>query len=121
MFVAHGFLDDREDIFYLHRTRSTPALYDLSIGWATGMQARGPSYWAPEVARRRRSEVLKCHGRRRRPSATRRSITEPLTVMLWGITQKSVEEVARVAGRRRRRTASCAAWRPRRASPGAPA
>ena len=52
--VDGGFLEDREDVFYLHRFELHDALYDLCTGWATGTPARGPSYWPPEVAERKR-------------------------------------------------------------------
>ena len=51
VFVAHGFFDDEEDIFYLHRNEIHSALYDLNIGWATGTEARGPTYWPPRSPR----------------------------------------------------------------------
>ena len=51
--AAHGFLEDAEDIFFLHRFEVHDALYDLCTGWATGTPARGPSYWPPEVAVRK--------------------------------------------------------------------
>lgn len=93
VFVAHDFLDDREDIFYLHRNEIYSALYDLNIGWATGTEARGVTYWRPEVERRKRiREVLKAHPPLPALGVPPEYITEPLTVMLWGITQESVQE-----------------------------
>lgn len=93
VFVAHNFFDDREDIFYLHRHEVYDALYDLLIGWATGTQPRGEIYWRPIVARRR--EIRDALAKWSPPPALGvppDSITEPLTVMLWGITQETVEE-----------------------------
>lgn len=99
VFVAHGFLDDREDIFYLHRNEIYSALYDLNIGWATGTEARGVTYWRPEIERRRRiREVLKANPPLPALGAPPEFITEPLTVMLWGITQESVQEWLGVDG-----------------------
>ncbi|MEK6439455.1 PEP-utilizing enzyme [Pseudonocardia sp. T1-2H] len=93
VFVAHGFLDDREDIFYLHRNEIYSALYDLNIGWATGTEARGVTYWRPEVERRRRiRDVLKANPPQPALGVPPEYITEPLTVMLWGINQESVQE-----------------------------
>ena len=93
VFVAHGFFDDREDVFFLHRNEIYSALYDLNIGWATGTEARGTTYWRPEIARRRRiREVLKAHSPQPALGVPPEYITEPLTVMLWGITQESVQE-----------------------------
>ncbi len=93
VFVAHNFIDDREDIFYLHRNEIYSALWDLNIGWATGTEARGVTYWRPEIERRHRiREVLKAHPPLPALGVPPEHITEPLTVMLWGITQESVQE-----------------------------
>jgi pyruvate, water dikinase len=99
VFVAHGFLADREDVFYLHRNEIYSALYDLNIGWATGTEARGVTYWPPEVERRKRiREVLKANPPLPALGVPPEFITEPLTVMLWGITQESVQEWLGVEG-----------------------
>jgi pyruvate, water dikinase len=93
VFVAHGFFADREDIFLLHRDEVRAALYDLNIGWATMSEARGPSYWPPEIARRK--EMLEALGRWTPPPALGvppEAVTEPLSIMLWGITQETVDE-----------------------------
>lgn len=93
LFVAHNFFDDAESVFYLHRHEIHDALYDLLIGWATGTQARGEVYWRPIVARRRRVRDALCKWSP--PPALGslpESITEPLTIMLWGITEETVRE-----------------------------
>jgi pyruvate,water dikinase len=93
VFVAAGFLADREDIFHLHRNEIYSALYDLNIGWATGTEARGVTYWPPEVERRRRvRDALKEWSPPPALGVPPEVITEPLTVMLWGITQETVQE-----------------------------
>jgi pyruvate, water dikinase len=69
VFVAHGVLRDREDIFLLHRNEIYSALYDLIIGWAIGGEPRGRTYWPPKVARRR--EMLDQPRRRWGPHPTR--------------------------------------------------
>jgi pyruvate, water dikinase len=92
VFVAHGFLADREDVFLLHRDEIRSALYDLSIGWATMTEPRGPSYWPAEVERRR-GILEKLRGWTPPPAlgVPPEAVTEPLTIMLWGITQETVE------------------------------
>jgi len=93
VFVAHNFFDDREDVFYLHRHEIYDALYDLIIGWATGTQPRGEVYWRPIIARRRAiRDVLAKWSPPPALGVPPESITEPLTVMLWGITQETVEK-----------------------------
>ena len=93
VFVAHNFFDDREDLFFLHRHEIYDALYDLLTGWATGSQARGEVYWRPIVLRRR--EVRDALVKWTPPPALGTPpsvITEPITIMLWGITEETVEE-----------------------------
>jgi len=93
LFVASGFFSDREDIFYLHRHEVSDALYDLLIGWATGTQPRGEVYWKPIVERRHR--LRDALAKWSPPPALGKpptAITEPLTIMLFGITQETVEE-----------------------------
>ncbi|GII23425.1 PEP-utilizing enzyme [Planosporangium mesophilum] len=93
VFVAHNFFDDHEDIFFLHRNEVYSALYDLIIGWATGTEARGVTYWRPEIARRRAiRETLSTWSPPPALGVPPEEITEPLTVMLWGITPESVQE-----------------------------
>ena len=93
VFVAHGFLEDREDIFLLHRNEIHSALYDLNIGWATMTEARGPSYWPPIVAERRGIlEALRGWTPPPALGVPPEAVTEPLTVMLWGITRETIDE-----------------------------
>ena len=93
VFVAHDFFDDREDFFYLHRHEVYDALYDLLIGWATGSQPRGEVYWRPIVARRRRiRDSLRAWTPPPALGTPPSVVTEPITIMLWGITEKTIEE-----------------------------
>jgi pyruvate,water dikinase len=93
VFVAHGFLEDREDIFLLHRNEIYSALYDLNIGWATMAEPRGPSYWPAKVAQRK-DWLEKLAGWTPPPALgiPPEAVTEPLSVMLWGITQETIDE-----------------------------
>jgi pyruvate,water dikinase len=93
VFVAHKFFDDREDIFYLHRNEIYDALYDLQIGWAVGTPARGEVYWRPIIAERRRiRDALAKWSPLPALGVPPKSITEPLTIMLWGITEETIQE-----------------------------
>jgi pyruvate,water dikinase len=93
LFVTGGFIADREDIFFLHRNEIYSALYDLIIGWATGTEARGVTYWPKEVERRRGiRERLSTWAPPPALGSPPEVVTEPLTVMLWGITQETVAE-----------------------------
>lgn len=93
LFVAHGFFDSNEDIFYLHRNEISDALYDLMIGWAVGTASRGETYWRPIIAERRR--IRDALAQWTPPPALGKppeTVTDPLTIMLWGITQETIEE-----------------------------
>jgi pyruvate, water dikinase len=92
IFARHGFLDDQEDIFYLHRYEIYPALYDLQTSWAVGTPARGPSYWVPEVAARKAiMEKLRAWAPPPALGTPPETITEPFTIMLFGITTQAVQ------------------------------
>jgi pyruvate,water dikinase len=94
VFVAHGVLRDREDIFLLHRSEIYSALYDLAIGWAMGGgESRGQTYWPPKVERRRDIlERLRAWSPPPALGTPPETITEPFTIMLWGITQETIDE-----------------------------
>jgi pyruvate,water dikinase len=92
--LANGrFLEDAEDIFFLHRFEIHDALYDLCTGWATGTPARGPTYWPAEVAERKRiMQVLREWSPPPALGAAPAEITEPFTVMLFGVTTDTVKQ-----------------------------
>ena len=91
--VNGGFLEDAEDIFFLHRFEIHDALYDLCTGWATGTPARGPSYWPDEVAERKRiMHVLREWSPPPALGVAPSEITEPFTVMLFGVTTDTVKQ-----------------------------
>ncbi len=88
-----GFLEDSEDIFYLHRFEIHDALYDLCTGWATGTPARGPTYWPAEVAERKRIlERLREWSPPPALGVAPAEVTEPFTVMLFGVTTDTVNQ-----------------------------
>jgi pyruvate,water dikinase len=95
LLARNGFLEDGEDIFYLQRHEVMDALVDLRLAWAAGSEGRGPGYWPPIVARRK--EIMEAARRWTPPpalGAVPEAITEPLTIMLWGITTERVREWA---------------------------
>ena len=95
LLARNRFLDDAEDVFYLQRHEVLDALVDLRLAWAAGSEARGPGYWPPIVARRK--EILEAARRWTPPpalGAVPEAITEPMTIMLWGITTERVQEWA---------------------------
>jgi pyruvate,water dikinase len=93
LFAAAGFIEDREDIFYLHRNEIHSALYDLIISWAAGTDGAGPTHWPPIVARRREiREALKGWTPPPALGVPPEDISEPITIMLWGITQETIDQ-----------------------------
>ena len=82
-----GFIKDREDIWYLKRGEIRDALWDHVTSWATGIKPRGPSYWPPEIEWRK--GVLEKFKQWTPPPALGVPpdvVTEPFSIMLWGIT-----------------------------------
>jgi pyruvate,water dikinase len=95
LFVKHEFLEDAEDVFYLQRHEINDALVDLRLAWAAGSVGRGPGYWPPIVAARKRiMEALRGWSPPPALGAVPEAITEPMTIMLWGITTERVHEWA---------------------------
>ena len=95
LFARHRFLDDAEDIFYLQRNEVSDALTDLRLAWAAGSEGRGTRYWPPIVARRK--QIMEAMRRITPPpalGAVPEAITEPMTIMLWGITTERVRDWA---------------------------
>ncbi|MCZ7528645.1 MAG: PEP-utilizing enzyme [Acidimicrobiia bacterium] len=90
--VDAGFLEDREDVFLLHRYELYSALYEVQIGWATCTPTRGPSYW-PEIVRERKRTIEALAAWEPPPAlgVPPEQVTEPFTIMLWGITSETIE------------------------------
>ncbi len=86
-----GFLEQVDDIFLLKRYEVAEALFDLYAGWAVGAPSRGPGYWPRELDRRK-SILTALRGWSAPPALgiPPEVVTEPFTVMLWGITSDSV-------------------------------
>jgi pyruvate,water dikinase len=99
IFVDNGFFEEVDDMFFLHRFEVRAALYDLISSWGVGTPARGPAYWPPEVARRKvllskLAEWSPIPGLGEPPEV----VTEPFTIMLWGITTDSIQNWLGVEG-----------------------
>lgn len=93
-FVAAGFWPTADDIFLLRTDEIEQAMWDLLASWANGSPARGPRVWPAEVARRR--GILDVCAANPPPSVLGRPpevVTEPFTIMLWGITSESLDEL----------------------------
>jgi pyruvate,water dikinase len=91
VFSAHGFLEDPEDIFLLHRYEIYPAIWDLTTGWATETPDRR-AYWQREVVERKRiMEELRQWSPPPALGPAPEAVTEAFTVMLWGITTETLD------------------------------
>ena len=94
LLATHSFLADGEDVFLLRHDEVRSALEDLRLAWSSGAAAAyGPSHWPTIVARR--AEIYEAMRRWSPPPAlgpVPEEITDPLTVMLWGITPERLEE-----------------------------
>jgi pyruvate,water dikinase len=96
LLAKHGFLSDGEDVFQLSRYEVASALDELVLSWATGGQPLGPHHWPPIVTRRK--ELLERLAEWTPPPAlgvTPEAVTDPMTIMLWGVTTERVREWAR--------------------------
>jgi pyruvate,water dikinase len=96
LLAEHGFLEDGEDIFQLSRHEVASAFDELVLTWATGGRPLGPMHWPPIVARRK--QILERLAEWTPPPAlgvTPEAITDPMTIMLWGVTTERVQEWAR--------------------------
>ena len=92
-FVTMNYFQDPEDMFFLKRHEVMEALYDLVAGWSVGSAPRGWGYWGPVITERRRIyNLLKAWDAPPALGTPPEEVTEPFTVMLWGITTEKVKE-----------------------------
>lgn len=91
--VEGGVLAEADDIFYLNRWEVGQVLYDMVAGWASGAPTRSPKYWAKEIAERKRICAVLAAAGPGEPALgpVPDEITEPFTVLLWGITTDRVK------------------------------
>ena len=96
LLARKGFLEDGEDVFQLSRYEVASALDELVLTWATGGAPLGPQHWPPIVARRK--DILRRLSDWTPPPAigvTPDAVTDPMSIMLWGVTTERVQEWAR--------------------------
>lgn len=91
--VEGGVIAEHDDVFFMNRWEVAQALYDMVAGWASGAPTQGPAHWRREIAERKGiCDVLAKAG----PPTPALGpvpdeITEPFTVLLWGITTDRVK------------------------------
>ena len=89
--VKEGILGQVDDVFYIRRDEMDEVLFDVYSSWAVNAPNRGSKYWPPRIARRR--EIVAKMKAWNPPKALGEPpdvVTEPFTIMLWGITSESV-------------------------------
>ncbi|MFD5491907.1 PEP-utilizing enzyme [Streptomyces sp. NPDC001812] len=93
VFTDAGFWAEPADMLYLNRNEVRDALFDLVTGWAVGAESAGPHYWPAEIERRR-GIIDALSTRRPQPALNTppAQITEPFTMMLYGITTDQVQQ-----------------------------
>lgn len=91
MLLKENFLAAEDDIFFIRRDEIDELLADLYINWAVGGIPAGPTYWPPIIQKRRAIvEALKNFKPPKALGAPPAVVTEPFTIMLWGVTTDSV-------------------------------
>jgi pyruvate,water dikinase len=96
LLAEHDFIAEGEDIFQLSRHEVMEALEELSLTWATGGQPLGPQHWPPIVARRKQLlERLEAWTPPPALGTMPEAVSDPMVVMLWGITPERLQEWAR--------------------------
>jgi pyruvate, water dikinase len=92
-FVKEGFFTAEDDVFLLKRDEVPEALWDMYSAWAVGVPPRGPRYWPRELERRKRiMAALRTWSPPPALGEPPEVVTEPFTIMLWGITGDSVRQ-----------------------------
>ncbi|MGO9005570.1 MAG: PEP-utilizing enzyme [Beijerinckiaceae bacterium] len=89
----HGMIEDVEDIWLLRRDEIKQALWDVVTAWATGITPRGTKVWPKEIGWRK--GVMQKFKEWSPPPAIGTApevIQEPFTIVLWGITNKSLAD-----------------------------
>jgi pyruvate, water dikinase len=93
VFQRAGFWASVEDMFFLNRNEVRDAIFDLGMGWAVGVPSTGPTYWPAEITRRKAIlAALQSAPPQPALNTPPEVITEPFTIMLWGITTDAVKK-----------------------------
>ena len=93
----HGVIEEVEDVWLLRRDEIKSALWDIVTAWATGVTPRGTKTWPKEIVWRK--GVMQKFKEWSPPPAIGTApevIQEPFTIVLWGVTNKSLADWAAV-------------------------
>src|SRR5271166_2169496 len=93
--VSPGFAvttDAYTAMIYFNRNELRDILFDYSIAWATGVDPMAPKLFGEKIAARRKiMEALASEQGVPALNEPPETITEPFTIMLWGITSDAVK------------------------------
>lgn len=94
----HGIIADIEDVWLLRRDEIKQALWDVVTAWATGVTPRGTKTWPKEIEWRK-GVMAKFKAWSPPPAigTAPEVIKEPFTIVLWGVTNSSLADWAKVA------------------------
>jgi phosphohistidine swiveling domain-containing protein len=95
LLAGEEFLAETEDVFFLRHDEMREALEELRLQWSSAGAgaARGPTYWPPIVARRQAIyEAMREWAPPPALGQVPETIADPVTVMLWGITDERIQE-----------------------------
>jgi pyruvate,water dikinase len=86
-----GLLPTPNDVFFLRRNEVPDLIWEIYSSWAVGIPPHRRDHWHAEVERRK--AIFSALERQPPPpalGASPRHITEPFTIMLWGITDSTM-------------------------------
>jgi pyruvate,water dikinase len=92
LLADQGLWENEDDMFFLNRNEVRDVLWDYSSSWAIGVPLRGSDVWPLEIERRRKIyDALASKPPQPALNNPPEVITEPFTIMLWGITSDSIQ------------------------------
>ncbi|MCP4297054.1 MAG: PEP-utilizing enzyme, mobile region, partial [Proteobacteria bacterium] len=89
--VTQGMLEDVEDIWFLQKGEIKDHLWDMVTSWATNIKPYGVDHLPKEIAWRKGVyEKFKEWDRPEAMGIPPEVVTEPFTIVLWGVTNESM-------------------------------
>ena len=86
-----GLLANADDLLFIRRDEVNEVLWDYYANWAVNAPTASAAHWAPIIERRREIHAkLDAWKAPKALGSPPEVITEPFTIMLWGITSESV-------------------------------
>ncbi|MDW3178408.1 MAG: PEP-utilizing enzyme [Acidimicrobiia bacterium] len=87
-----GLLGSADDLLFIRRDEVNEVLWDYYANWAVNSPTASAAHWAPIIERRRAIHAKLDEWKAPKAlGSPPEVITEPFTIMLWGITSESVD------------------------------